>query len=149
MSEGSAHPATRAGLLPGAIALAVATLYLIANFAAEKQPIIIALLAVGIVGVIAAHWLKLLDPVSRSFADRENALGGIAILAAFAVVVVFHEDHFILLLATTVLLTTWRRSGESVRICRRPQLRRRVVLRLSAYVCRSQHAHRHPAPLVC
>jgi ABC-type branched-subunit amino acid transport system permease subunit len=105
MSESSAHPATRTGLLPGAIALVVATLYLIGLLAAEKQPVIIALLAVGIVGVIAANWLKLLDPVSRSFADHENALGGIAVIAAVAVAVIFHEDHFILLLATTVLLT--------------------------------------------
>jgi len=106
MSESSARQQKRAGLLPGAIALVAATLYLIGLLAAEKQPIIIALLAIGIAGVIAAHWLRLLDPVSRSFADHENALGGIAILAAFAVVIVFHEDHFVLLLATTVLLTT-------------------------------------------
>src|SRR5882724_8575888 len=98
--------AKHASLLPGAIALVVATVYLMGLLAAEKQPIIIALLAVGIAGVIAAHWLRLLDPVSHSFADHENALGGIAILAGFAVVAVFHEDHFILLLATTVLLTT-------------------------------------------
>ena len=94
----------RAGLLPGAIALVAATLYLIGLLAAEKQPVIIALLAVGIAGVIAANWLRLLEPVSLSFADHENALGGIAILAAIAVAVVFHDDHFILLLATTVLL---------------------------------------------
>ena len=94
----------RAGLLPGAIALVAATLYLIGLLAAEKQPVIIALLAVGIAGVIAANWLRLLEPVSLSFADHENALGGIAILAAIAVAAVFHDDHFILLLATTVLL---------------------------------------------
>ena len=94
----------RAGLLPGAIALVAATLYLIGLLAAEKQPVIIALLAVGIAGVIAANWLRLLEPVSLSFADHENALGGIAIVAAIAVAAVFHDDHFILLLATTVLL---------------------------------------------
>jgi ABC-type branched-subunit amino acid transport system permease subunit len=105
MSESLATQTKHASLLPGAIALVIATAYLIGLLAAEKQPIIIALLAVGIVGVIAANWLKLLDPVSRSFADHENALGGIAIIAAFAVVVIFHEDHFILLLMTTVLLT--------------------------------------------
>ena len=105
MSESSNRHTERAGLLPGTIALVIATAYLIGLLAAEKQPIIIALLAVGIVAVIAANWLGLLDPVSRSFADHENALGGIAVIAAIAVVVIFHEDHFILLLMTTVLLT--------------------------------------------
>jgi ABC-type branched-subunit amino acid transport system permease subunit len=106
MSESPDRQAERAGLLPGAIALVAATAYLIGLLAAEKQPVIIALLAVGIGGVIAAHWLRLLDPVSRSFADHENALAGIAVLAAITVVAVFHEDHFILLLVITVLLYT-------------------------------------------
>src|SRR6267154_591957 len=97
---------THAALWPGLIALAAATGYVIALLAAENQALIIALLAAGIAGVIAANWLKLLDPVSRSFADHENALGLIAVLAAIAVAVILHEDHFILLLATTVLLTT-------------------------------------------
>jgi ABC-type branched-subunit amino acid transport system permease subunit len=105
MTESSDRQQKRAGLLPGAIALLTATVYLIGLLAAEKQPVIIALLAAGIAGVIAANWLKLLDPVSRSFADHENALGGMAIIAAIAVAVIFHENHFILLLATTVLLT--------------------------------------------
>ena len=96
----------RAALWPGLIALAAATLYLIALLAAENQSLIILLLAAGIAAVIAAAWSRLLDHASRSFADHEDALGGFAVLAACALAAVFHEDHFVLLLVTTVLLTT-------------------------------------------
>jgi ABC-type branched-subunit amino acid transport system permease subunit len=93
-------------LWPGLIALAAATLYLIALLAAENQALIISLLAAGIAAVLAAARLRLLDHASRSFADHEDVLGGFAILAAVVVAVFFHEDHFVLLLVTTVLLTT-------------------------------------------
>ena len=95
---------TRAALWPGLIALTVAAGYLIALLAVEKQSYIISLLAIGIIVVIAAAWLRLLDSVSRAFSDHEDALGGFAILALLAVGVFFHEDHFVLLLVTTVLL---------------------------------------------
>jgi ABC-type branched-subunit amino acid transport system permease subunit len=95
-----------AALWPGLIGLAAATGYLVALLAAENQALIILLLAAGIAAVIAAAWLRVLPHASRSFEDHEDALGGFAILAAFAVAVVFHEDHFVLLLVTTVLLTT-------------------------------------------
>jgi ABC-type branched-subunit amino acid transport system permease subunit len=94
----------RATLWPGLIALAIATGYLIALLAAEKQVLIISLLFVGIASVVAAAWFRLFDRVSRSFADREDALGGFAILAALMVAVFFHGDHFVLLLVITVLL---------------------------------------------
>ncbi len=105
MSNPSRLPA-RTTLLPGLIALAVATAYLIALLAVEKQPIIIAVLIAGIAAVLGAGWFGLLDRVSRSFAEHDNALGGFAILAAIAVGVYFHEDHFVLLLVITVLLYT-------------------------------------------
>src|SRR5664280_2062380 len=94
----------RAALWPGLIALTAAAGYLIALLAVEKQAFIIALLAVGIIVVIAAARAGLLNGVSRAFSDHEDALGGFAILALFAVGAFFHEDHFILLLVTTVLL---------------------------------------------
>lgn len=94
----------RASLLPGVAALAVATCYLIALLAVEEQSLIIGLLAAGIVVAIAAHWFGWLEPVSRSFADREDRLGLFAILAAVVVAVFFREDHFVLLLFVTVLL---------------------------------------------
>jgi len=93
-----------AALWPGLIALAAATVYLIALLAVERQALIIALLAAGIAVAVAAAWLRLLDPVSRSFADHEDALGLFAIVAALAVGAWFHDDHFILLLLVTVLL---------------------------------------------
>ena len=102
MGEGG--QSARASLLPGAAALALATLYLIALLAAERQPLIIGLLAIGIVAVLAANWLGWLAPVGRSFADREDGLGGLAIAAAIVVAAFFHDNHFVLLLVVTVLL---------------------------------------------
>jgi ABC-type branched-subunit amino acid transport system permease subunit len=96
----------KASLLPGVAAMALATAYLIALLAVEKQALIIGLLALAIAAVLAANWLGWLVPVSRSFADREEALGAMAIAAAFAVATFFHEDHFVLLLVCTVLLYT-------------------------------------------
>jgi ABC-type branched-subunit amino acid transport system permease subunit len=103
---GEAGQRSQASLLPGAMALALATGYLIALLAVERQPLIIGLLALAIVAVLGAHWLNWLAPISRSFADREDALGALAIFAAFAVAAYFHEDHFVLLLVVTVLLYT-------------------------------------------
>lgn len=103
---GEAEPKANGSLLPGAIAMALATAYLIALLAVEKQALIIGLLALAVVAVLAANWLGWLVPVSRSFADREQALGLLAIAAAFAVAAYFHDDHFVLLLVCTVLLYT-------------------------------------------
>ena len=86
------------------IALAIATVYLIALLAAEQQALIIALLVAGIASVIGAAWLGLLESVTGSFADHEHALGGCAIIAALAMAAFFHENHFVLLLVITVLL---------------------------------------------
>jgi ABC-type branched-subunit amino acid transport system permease subunit len=106
MSTTSESSAARMSLWPGAVALTVATAYLIALLAAEKQSLIIALLAVAVASVLAAAWFRLLDPVSASFTDRENILGGLTIVAAIVVGIYFHEDHFVLLLVDTVLLYT-------------------------------------------
>jgi ABC-type branched-subunit amino acid transport system permease subunit len=97
---------TRVTLWPGLIAISTATVYFIALLAAENQALIISLLGAGIAAVLAAAWLRLLDSVSRSFVDHEDALGGFAILAALAAAAFFHEDHFVLLLVITVLLYT-------------------------------------------
>jgi len=61
---------------PGATALAIGTVYLIAVLAAEKQALIIGLLVGGIAVVVAATWLGLLASVRASFTDHEDALGG-------------------------------------------------------------------------
>jgi len=75
----------KARVWPGVIAIAIATVYLIALLAAERQNLIIALLVAGIVVVIAGAWLGVLDSVSASFGDHEDALGGSAIIAAVAI----------------------------------------------------------------
>ena len=85
-------------------ALASATVYLAALLAAERQTLIIALLAAGIAVIAGAAWLGLLERVSRSFAAHENAFGVSAVLAALAVAGYFHNNHFVLLLMVTVLL---------------------------------------------
>src|SRR5436190_20252154 len=100
----AAPQAPLAPLLPGAVALAIATVYLIALLAAEEQSLIIALLLLAIVSVLGASRTGLFAPVSLSFADREDALGVLSIVAAFAVVAVFHDHHFVLLLVVTILL---------------------------------------------
>ena len=94
----------RSSVWPGVIAFVIATAYLIALLDVERQNLIIALLAAGIAVVIAGAWFGVLDSVSASFADHEDALGGCAIIAALAVAAFFHENHFVLLLVITVLL---------------------------------------------
>ncbi|MGI8526346.1 MAG: branched-chain amino acid ABC transporter permease [Pseudolabrys sp.] len=96
----------RAPLVPGLTALVLAAAYLIALLAAEKQPLIIGLLAFGIIAVLVAAWFGWLEPVSRSFADREDALGIFAVVALCIIAAVFREDHFVLLLVTTMMLYT-------------------------------------------
>jgi ABC-type branched-subunit amino acid transport system permease subunit len=96
----------RAPLWPGLVALVLASGYLTALLAAERQRIIIALLAFGIVAVLAVAWLHLVDALRSAFADHEDALGGLSIVSALAIGAYFHEDHFVLLLVITVLLYT-------------------------------------------
>jgi ABC-type branched-subunit amino acid transport system permease subunit len=91
-------------ILPGAAAVALATAFLIVLLRVESQTAVIALVVLGIVAVIAANWFGWLAPVARSFSEREEGLGVLAIAAAIAVVAFFHEDHFVLLLICTVLL---------------------------------------------
>src|SRR6201991_1267994 len=88
----------RAPLLPGAVAVALSTAYLIALLAVERQPLVIGLLAFGVVAVLAAHYMDWLGPISRSFAEREGMLSAYAILAACMVAAFFHDNHFVLLL---------------------------------------------------
>jgi ABC-type branched-subunit amino acid transport system permease subunit len=91
-------------LWPGAIALALVTVYLIALLAAEKQGVIIALLAAGIIIVLAAAWFGLTPIASESFNSHEDAMAVLAVFAALAIAAFFHDNHFVLLLVTTVLL---------------------------------------------
>jgi ABC-type branched-subunit amino acid transport system permease subunit len=91
---------------PGVAGISLATVYLIALLGAEKQPVIISLLAAGIAVVSAGGWFGLFDGVSRAFSEHEDRMGLSAIVALLAIAAWFHEDHFVLLLVVTVLLTT-------------------------------------------
>jgi len=104
VSEGGQK--SRASLLPGVIALALATLYLSALLAVEKQPLIIGLLGLAVIAALGSYRMGWLASVGRSFADREATLGVLAIVAGVAVAAYFHDDHFVLLLIVTVLLYT-------------------------------------------
>ena len=103
-------------MLPGAAALALATVYVIALLAVEKQPLVIGLLALAIVAVLGADRMGLLASVSRSFAEREDTLGALAILAAFVVAAFFHDNHFVLLLVVTVLIYAVAALGLNIQI---------------------------------
>jgi ABC-type branched-subunit amino acid transport system permease subunit len=98
----------------GAAGIGLATVYLIALLGAEKQPVIISLLAAGIAAVSAGGWFGLFDGVSRAFAEHEDRMGFFAIVALLAIAAWFHEDHFVLLLVVTVLLTTMATLGLNI-----------------------------------
>jgi len=104
----------RASLAPGAAALVFATIYLIALLAAERQSMIIGLLALAIVVVLGASWLGWLVPVGRSFADREDTLAALAVVGAVVTAAVFRDNHFSLLLVVTVFLYTVATLGLNV-----------------------------------
>jgi ABC-type branched-subunit amino acid transport system permease subunit len=105
---------TRASLWPGLVGLALVTVYLIALLAAEKQVLIIGLLAAGVVGGAAAGWFGWLAPVNRSFAERDDRLGLCAVVALCAIAAWFHDNHFVLLLVVTVMLYTVATLGLNV-----------------------------------
>jgi ABC-type branched-subunit amino acid transport system permease subunit len=107
-------PPARAPLWPGLATLALATVYLIALLGVEKQSLIIGLLAAGIVVGVAAGWFGWLEPLNRSFSEREGALDLWAIVALCTVAVWFREDHFVLLLVLTVMLYTVATLGLNV-----------------------------------
>jgi len=94
----------RTPLWPGLAALALMIVYLIALLGAEKQPLILALLAAAIIAGFAAGWFGWLTPVRRSFAEREDSLGVYAVLGLCVIAAWFYDNHFVLLLIVTVML---------------------------------------------
>jgi ABC-type branched-subunit amino acid transport system permease subunit len=105
---------SRASLLPGVIAQALGTAYVIALLAAEQQRLIIGLLVLAVIVVLGAYWMGWLAAVNRSFVKRENVLGVLAAVAAVAVAAFFHDTHFVLLLVVTVLLYTLATLGLNI-----------------------------------
>jgi ABC-type branched-subunit amino acid transport system permease subunit len=94
----------RASILPGALALAVVTVYVIAILGAEKQNTILLLFGLGAVTAILAGLSKLHKPIGESFAAHEGAFNWLAIAAMLLVAGVFREEHFVLLLLVTLML---------------------------------------------
>jgi ABC-type branched-subunit amino acid transport system permease subunit len=105
---------SRASLLPGVIAQALGTAYVIALLAAEQQRLIVGLLVLAVIVVLGAYWMGWLAAVKRSFAERENVLGVLAAVAAVAVAAFFHDTHFVLLLVVTVVLYTLATLGLNI-----------------------------------
>ncbi len=112
MSE--ARQKSRAPLLPGVIAQALVTIYFIALLAAEKQLLIVGLLGLAVISALGAYWMGWLASVNRSFADRADVLGALAIVDGLAVAAFFHDNHFVLLLTVTVLLYTLATLGLNI-----------------------------------
>ena len=67
----------RVSVWPGVIALAIATAYLIALLAVERQAFIIMLLAAGVTAVVAATWTGLLESVSAVLCRSRGWTGGL------------------------------------------------------------------------
>ena len=114
MSASEPGKAAPSAWWPGLAGIALATVYVTALLAAERQSLIIALLAAGILVVLAAARLGVADSFMRSFAAHEDGMAVAALCAAVVVALYFHEEHFVLLLVVTVLLTTVATLGLNV-----------------------------------
>ena len=91
-------------MLPGIGSAVAVTVYVILLLAVESQAAIAALLAAGVIAVLAAVRFGGMARIGRSFAERENALNLVIVLAVLALTGFFYEDHFILLLMATVII---------------------------------------------
>ena len=93
-----------ASLLPGLVSAAGVTVYVILLMRVESQAGVVALLAAGVLAVLAAARFGAVARVARAFAEQENYLNLMVILAVLAVTGFFYEDHFVLLMVTTVIV---------------------------------------------
>ena len=91
-------------MLPGIGSAVAVTVYVILLLAVESQAAIAALLAAGVIAVLAAARFGGMPRIGRSFAERENALNVVIVLAVLALTGFFYEDHFVLLLVATVII---------------------------------------------
>ena len=91
-------------LLPGIGSAVAVTVYVILLLAVESQAAIAALLVAGVIVVLAAARFGGMARIGRSFAERENAMNLVIVLAVLAVTGFFYEDHFVLLLMATVII---------------------------------------------
>ena len=91
-------------LLPGIATAVVVTIYVILLLQVESQVGIAVLLVVGVVVVLAATRFGVTNRLGHSFAQFENPLSLVIVLAVLVMAGFFHEEHFVLLLITTVII---------------------------------------------
>lgn len=91
-------------LLPGIVTAVVVTVYVILLLQVESQVGIAVLLVVGVVVVLAATRFGVTSRLGHSFAQFENPLSLVIVLAVLVMAGFFHEEHFVLLLIATVII---------------------------------------------
>jgi ABC-type branched-subunit amino acid transport system permease subunit len=91
-------------LLPGIATAVAVTIYVILLLQVESQVGIAVLLVVGVAVVLAATRFGVTSRLGRSFAQFENPLSLVIVLAVLAMTGFFHEEHFVLLLIATVII---------------------------------------------
>jgi ABC-type branched-subunit amino acid transport system permease subunit len=93
-----------ASLLVAAAAALMVSVYVILLLSVESQTGIAALLAGGIVAVLAGVRFGLAARLQGVFGERDRLLNLLAIVAVLIVTGFFYEDHFVLLLVATVII---------------------------------------------
>lgn len=91
-------------LLPGIVAAAGVTVYVILLLVVESQVGIAALLVAGVIAVLVAARFGAAARVGAVFAERDDILNLLVILAVLTVTGFFYEDHFVLLMVATVII---------------------------------------------
>jgi ABC-type branched-subunit amino acid transport system permease subunit len=88
------------GLVAAAVVIAFALLFMWA----ESEIEVVAVLAIGMVLVLAARQFGVLKHVGHAYNEHERAMDVAAIVGVLVLVIVFHGEHFPLLMIATVLL---------------------------------------------
>ncbi|MCZ6575502.1 MAG: branched-chain amino acid ABC transporter permease [Acidiferrobacterales bacterium] len=93
-----------ASLLPAVVGAVVVTVYLLLVLSVESQAGITVLLVAGAITIMALVRFGGTARFGRSFAEQENTLNLLIILAVLVITGFFYEDHFVLLLVATVII---------------------------------------------
>lgn len=93
-----------ASLLPGVVGAVVVTVYLLLVLSVESQAGITVLLVAGAITIMVFARFGDTARFGRSFAEKENALNLLIVLAVLVMTGFFYEDHFVLLLVATVII---------------------------------------------
>ncbi len=93
-----------APLLPGIAAAMGVTVYVILLLLVESQVGIAVLLVAGVIAVLVAARFGAAARVGAVFAERDDVLNLLVVLAVLTVTGFFYEDHFVLLMVATVII---------------------------------------------